>query len=160
MSPKKPQQPRPGSPIIRNRKARFNYFIEDSLEAGISLLGSEVKSLRQGQANLDEAFARIRDGQVILCNLHIGPYEQAGLVQHDPRRPRKLLVHRREVKRVLGRATDHGFTLIPLAIYWKKGKAKIELAIARGKREFDKREAIKKRDTDRDTRREISRRRS
>ncbi|NIA20633.1 MAG: SsrA-binding protein SmpB [Anaerolineaceae bacterium] len=147
-----------GNPVIRNRKARFNYIVEDSLEAGISLLGSEVKSLRLGKANLEEAFARLRNGEVFLYNMHIGPYKQAGQVQHDPRRPRKLLVHRREIKRVLDRAVIDGYTLVPLDVHWKRGKAKIQLAVAKGKRQYDKRETIKRRDTERDTRREMTRR--
>jgi len=150
----------PGNPIIRNRKARFNFHIEETLEAGIVLEGSEVKSLRDGRGNLDEAFARVQNGEVYLYNMHIGPYDQAGPVQHAPRRTRKLLVHRREIRRTLTRAAVAGYTLVPLDVHWSRGKAKIELAVARGKREFDKREDIKRRDTERDTRREMSRRQS
>ena len=148
----------PGNPVIRNRKARFNYLIEDSLETGISLRGAEVKSLRQGKASLEEAFARIRNGEVFLYNMHIGLYEQADQAQYDPRRPRKLLVHRREINRILDRALADGYTLVPLNVHWKRGKAKIELAVARGKRQYDKRETIKRRDTERDTRREMTHR--
>jgi SsrA-binding protein len=159
MAKKTENEPKkPGSPTVQNRKARFNFFIEDTIEAGLALVGSEVKSLRLGQGNLDEAFARVRDGEVFLYNMHIGPYEQANQTQHDPRRTRKLLLHRREIERFLGRALAKGFTLIPLKLYWKRGQAKVELAIAKGKREFDKRDAIKKRDSERDTRRETSRR--
>ncbi|MBN2584573.1 MAG: SsrA-binding protein SmpB [Planctomycetes bacterium] len=147
----------PGNPTIRNRKARFNFHIEDTLEAGIVLLGSEVKSLRDGKANLDEAYARLQNDEVYLHNMHIGPYDQAGPTQHDPRRTRKLLVHRREIRRVLVRALINGYTLVPLDVHWSRGNAKIELALARGKREFDKREDIKRRDTERDTRREMGR---
>ena len=147
----------PGSPVIRNKKARFHFHVDDVVEAGIALLGSEVKSLREGKATLDEAFARIHDGEVFLYNMHIGPYDQAAQ-PHDPRRTRKLLLHRREIDRVLGRAMTRGSTLVPLKVYWKRGKAKIELAVARGKREFDKREDIKRRDTQRDVARELSRR--
>jgi SsrA-binding protein len=159
MAKSKAVAPKSGSPVAHNRKARFNFTIEDSIECGISLLGSEVKSLRLGQANLDEAFARIHDGEVWLYNMHIGPYEQATLVQHDPRRTRKLLLHRREIERFLDRAMTRGYTLVPLELFWKRGNAKIRLAIAKGKRQFDKREAIKNRDVERDTRREMSRRR-
>jgi len=156
---RKTQQPppKPGSPTIRNKKARFSFHIEDSIEAGIALVGSEVKSLRDGKASLDEAFARIQDGEVFLCNMHIGPYEQAR-EQHDPRRTRKLLLHRREISRFLTRATARGYTLVPLKVYWKRGKAKVELAVARGKQQFDKREDIKRRDTEREVAREMSRR--
>jgi len=158
MARKKPDPPaKPGSPTIRNKKARFNFHVEESIEVGIALLGSEVKSLRDGKGNLDEAFARIRDGEVFLYNMHIGPYEQAR-DQHEPRRTRKLLLHRREIRRTLARAADRGYTLVPLRVYWKGGKAKVELAVARGKQEFDKREAIRRRDTDRDVAREIARR--
>jgi SsrA-binding protein len=150
-------QSRPGSPVLRNKKARFNFHIDETLEAGISLLGSEVKSLRDGRASLDESFARLTDGQVFLVNMHIGPYEQAR-EQHDPHRPRRLLLHRREINRTLARALTRGCTLVPLKLYWKGGKAKVELAIARGKRQFDKREDIKKRDTQRDVSRELSHR--
>lgn len=123
------------------------------------LEGSEVKSLRSGRGTLEEAFARIIGGEVILYNMHIAPYEQATVRQHDPNRPRKLLLHRREISRILEKATAQGFTLVPLKLYWKRGNVKIELGIARGKREFDKRESIKKRDTQRDVQRILSGRR-
>jgi SsrA-binding protein len=158
MAKKKSDAPSaPGSPVLRNKKARFNYHIEDTIEAGISLLGSEVKSLREGHGNLEESFARIRDGEVFLVNMHIGPYEQAR-EQHEPTRPRRLLLHRREIDRFLGRAVTKGLTLVPLKLYWKGGRAKIELAIARGKRQFDKREDIKRRDTQREVERVLSKR--
>lgn len=155
MAKKGEAQAPPGCPVIRNKKARFNFHIDETVEAGISLLGSEVKSLRDGRANLDEAFARVRDGEVYLLNMHIGPYEQAR-EQHEPRRTRKLLLHRREIDRVLLRALARGSTLVPLKVYWKRGKAKVELAVARGKRQFDKREDIRLRDTRRDVQREMA----
>ena len=146
-------------PRIRNKKARFNFEILDTIEAGLVLEGSEVKSLRDGKANIEESFARIRGGEVWLYNMHIGPYDQAGQFGHDVRRPRKLLLKKREINRFLGKAVEKGSTLVPLAIYFKRGWAKVELAVARGKREFDKREDIKERDSRREVERELARRR-
>jgi len=146
------------SPRIRNKKARFHYHIAESIEAGVALEGSEVKALREGKCNLDEAFARVRGGEVWLYNMHIGPYTQAHQFGHDVRRPRKLLLKRREINRFLGRAVEKGMTLIPLTVYFQRGWAKIELAVARGKREYDKREAIKRRESEREMARELARR--
>lgn len=155
---KKSEAPRkPGSPVVHNKKARFNFHIDETLEAGISLVGSEVKSLRQGQGSLDESFARVRDDEVFLVNMHIGPYLEAR-EQHEPKRPRKLLLHRREISRVIERALAKGCTLVPLKLYWKGGRVKIELAIARGKRQFDKREDMKRRDTQREVDRVLTQR--
>ena len=147
------------SPRIRNKKARFNFEISETVEAGLVLEGSEVKSLRDGKGNIDEAFARVRNGEVWLYNMHIGPYDQAGQFGHDTRRTRKLLLKKREIDRFLGRAVEKGSTLVPLTVYFKRGWAKVELGVARGKREFDKREDLKKRDAKRDIAREMSRRR-
>jgi len=144
---------------IRNKKARFNFEILETIEAGLVLEGSEVKSLRDGRGNLDEAFARVRNGEVWLYNMHIGPYEQAGQFSHDTRRTRKLLLKKREIDRFLARAVEKGSTLVPLAVYFKRGWAKVEIGVARGKREFDKREDLKKRDAKRDIARAMSRRR-
>jgi len=149
----------PKSPRARNKKARHNFFIVDTIEAGLVLEGSEVKALRQGKCNLDDAFARVRDGEVFLYNMHIGPYTEAHQFGHDTRRTRKLLLKKREIDRFLGRALEKGSTLVPLEVYFKRGWAKVELAIARGKRQFDKREDLKKRDHDRDIARALSRRR-
>jgi len=146
------------TPRLRNRKARHNYHVEDTLEAGLALEGSEVKALREGRGNIDEAFARVEDGQVWLHNMHIGPYAQAGRFGHEPRRRRKLLLRKREISRILGRAAEKGKTLIPLTVYFKRGWAKVELAVAHGKREFDKREDLRKRDHERDIAREMARR--
>ncbi len=146
------------SPRIRNKKARFNYHLGDTVEAGLVLMGSEVKALRAGKANLDEAFARIRNGEVWLYSMHIGPYAQAAQYGHDPRRARKCLLHRREIDRVLGKAVEKGYTLVPTELYFKRGWAKVKLAVARGKREFDKREDLKKRDHQRQIDRELARR--
>ena len=147
------------SPRIRNKKARFNFEILETIEAGLVLAGSEVKSLRDGKGNIDEAFARVRNGEVWLYNMHIGPYDQAGQFGHDTRRTRKLLLKKREIDRFLARAVEKGHTLVPLTVYFKRGWAKVEIGVARGKREFDKREDLKKRDAKRDIAREMARRR-
>ena len=140
--------------IADNRKARFNYFIDDEYEAGLVLVGTEVKSLRQGRANLKDAYARIKNGEVFVYNLHIGPYPFAYYNNHEPLRPRKLLLHKREIKKLYAKANEKGHTLIPLKLYFKDGKVKLSLAVARGKRKYDKREAIKRRDEQRDLDRE------
>jgi SsrA-binding protein len=136
--------------IAQNRKARYDYFIEDELEAGLVLKGTEVKSLRLGKANLKDAYARIKDGEVYVYQMHIGPYPFAYYDNHDPLRPRKLLLHKREIKRLYGKVNEKGFTLIPLKIYFKAGKVKITVALVRGKRKYDKREAIRRRDEKRE----------
>lgn len=147
-----------GSPRIRNKKARHDYHIEETVQAGLVLKGSEVKALRQGKCNIDEAFARVEEGEVWLYNMHIGPYSQAGWGGHDPRRRRKCLLKRREIDRVLGRAVEQGRTIVPLAVYFKRGWAKVDLALATGKREFDKREDLKRREHKRQIDRELGRR--
>jgi SsrA-binding protein len=147
------------SPRIRNKKAHHNFTILETIEAGLVLAGSEVKALRQGKCNIDEAFARLRGAEVWLYNMHIGPYEQAAQFGHDTRRTRKLLLKRREINRFLGKAVEKGSTLVPLSVYFKRGWAKVEIAVARGKREFDKREDLKRRESQRDIARELSRRR-
>jgi SsrA-binding protein len=136
--------------IAQNRKARYDYFIEDELEAGLVLKGTEVKSLRLGKANLKDAYARVKDGEVYVYQMHIGPYPFAYYDNHDPLRPRKLLLHKREIKRLYGKVNEKGFTLVPLKIYFKDGKVKITLALVRGKRKYDKREAIRRRDEKRE----------
>jgi SsrA-binding protein len=138
--------------VATNRKARFEYEILDTLEAGIALVGPEVKSLRAGNANLTDAYAIVRKGEVFLVNAHIGPYEQAGRANAAPRRERKLLLHRAEIARFAGRAAERGFTLVPLELYFKQGRAKVQLGLARGKKAHDKRETIKRREADRETR--------
>jgi len=139
--------------IASNRKARYEYEILDTFEAGIVLLGSEVKSLRAGKASLGDAYAEIRRGELYLLNAHIGAYEQAGRANAPPLRERKLLLHRYEISRLAGRVVERGLTLIPLQLYFKDGRAKLELALARGKRRYDKRQAIRKRESDRDLKR-------
>ena len=136
--------------VAENRKARFNYHIDDVFEAGMVLKGTEVKSLRQGRANLKDAYARIKDGEVYVHQLHISPYPFAYYDNHDPLRIRKLLLHKREIKRLYGKVNEQGFTLVPLKLYFKGGKVKISLALARGKKQYDKRDAIRRRDEQRD----------
>lgn len=144
--------------IATNRKARHEYEVLDRFEAGIALLGPEVKSLRAGKANLTDAYAAIRGREVFLVGVHIGPYPQAGRANVEPRRERKLLLHRAEIERLRGRVAERGFTLIPLQLYFKDGRAKVELGVARGRRRYDKREAIRRRETDRELRRTARRR--
>lgn len=139
--------------VATNRKARFEYEILDTFEAGIVLSGPEVKSLRAGKASLGDAYAEVRRGEIYLLNAHIGAYEQAGRANAPPLRERKLLLHRYEIARLAGRVVERGLTLIPLQLYFKDGRAKVELALARGKRQYDKRQAIRKRESDRDLKR-------
>jgi SsrA-binding protein len=145
------------SPRIHNRRALHQYFITHKLECGMVLLGSEVKSLRLGKAQLSESYARIERGELILHGCHIDPYEKAH-IGHEPLRDRKLLVHRREIERLSGETENKGTTLIPLAIYFKNGLAKLELGVAKGKQQHDKRDSIKKKEQDREMRRAMSRR--
>ena len=145
---------------ISNRRATHDYFITAKLECGVALVGSEVKSLRDGKAQLQDAYARIENGELYLYGAHIDPYEKAALAyNHDPRRPRKLLAHRREIKKLAGETSVKGTTLVPLAIYFKGGRAKVEIGVGRGKQQHDKRDAIRKKEMDREVRRAMSQRR-
>ena len=143
--------------IARNKRARFEFEILDTYEAGITLLGSEVKSLRNRDVSLNESFARMRGNELWLLGMNIKPYKQARLVNHEPLRPRKLLLHRKEIARICGKMSERGLTLVPLKLYWKRGIAKVLLGLARGKRQYDKRETIKKRQAARDIQRAIRR---
>ncbi len=146
--------------VTVNRKARYDYEIIDKLEAGMSLLGSEVKALREGRANLKDAYASIEGNNVVLHNCHIGPYGPAGPHnQHDPERPRKLLLNRREIDKLRRKIVERGFTLVPLRIYFRGGWAKVELAVGKGKRSYDKREQKKRDAVERDIQQELGRRR-
>ncbi|MFZ5572379.1 MAG: SsrA-binding protein SmpB [Thermodesulfobacteriota bacterium] len=136
--------------IAVNKKAAHEYFIDDQIEAGMVLKGTEVKSLRDGRANLKDAYARIKNGEVFIYQLHISPYPFAYYDNHEPERPRKLLLHKQEIKRLYGKINEKGFSLIPLKIYFKGGKAKLVIALARGKKKYDKRETIKQREANRD----------
>jgi SsrA-binding protein len=137
--------------VADNRKARFNYFIDETFEAGVSLTGTEVKSLRQGKATIAEAYADARDGEIWLINSNIPEYLQANRFNHAPKRPRKLLLHKRQISKLVGAVEREGMTLIPLKLYFnERGRAKIELALARGKKLYDKRDTEKKRSWDRE----------
>ena len=131
--------------VAQNRRAKRDYWIEEIYEAGLALLGTEVKALREGRVSLEDGYAEIRNGEVFLVNVHISPYAYGNQFNHDPLRPRKLLLHKREIKRLLGKVKERGFTLIPLSLYFVRGKAKVELALARGKKLYDKREELKRR---------------
>lgn len=136
--------------ITKNRKAFFEYHIEERFEAGIVLTGSEVKSLRDGQASLSDSYAIIKNNEIFLLHAHIAPYSPASMFNHEPKRTRKLLLHSSEIFKLAGKIKEKGFTLIPLMLYFKRGKAKVELGLARGKRKYDKRAAIKTRETKRE----------
>jgi SsrA-binding protein len=136
--------------VTENRKARHEYHIDEETEAGLVLLGTEVKSLRTGRANLKDAYAKFKDGELYVYQMHISPYPYATYNNHDPLRIRKLLLNRSEIKKLYGKLKEKGFALIPLKVYFKNGKAKISLALARGKRKYDKRDSIKERELKRE----------
>lgn len=138
-----------------NRKALRDYEVEEKFEAGIVLLGSEIKSIREGKANLLDSYAAVEGGEVFLYGMNISPYMQASYFGHDPTRPRKLLLHRDEIKRLAGKITERGYTLVPLRLYIKDGRAKVELGLARGRRKYDKRREIAKRDAEREMERAL-----
>lgn len=141
--------------ITTNRKARHDYQILGTLETGIVLSGTEVKSLRDGRANLRDSYADLRNGEVFLFNVHISPYDHGNIYNHDPVRERKLLLHKKEIRKLAGKVQEKGLTLVPLKLYFKRGKVKVELAVARGKKVYDKRHDIAKRDAERDLRKEL-----
>lgn len=141
--------------IANNKKARFDYFIEDTLEAGISLAGTEVKSLRMGQCSIKEAFVRIEDGEVLLYGMHISPYEKGNIFNKDPLRVRKLLLHRHEIHKLAGRIAQQGYTIVPLQVYFKGSLVKVEVGLARGKKLYDKRADIAKKDQRRELEKEF-----
>lgn len=144
--------------VVTNKKARFLYEIIESFEAGLVLLGTEVKSLRRGRGNLKDSYATIKDGEMFLYNMHISPYDPGNIYNHEPERVRKLLLHKQEIKRLTGKVVERGMTLVPLKIYFKNGRAKVELGLARGKSQVDKRKDIAKRDTQRIMEREFKQR--
>ena len=143
--------------VATNRKARHEYAVLDSVEAGLVLTGTEVKSLRQGNANIAEGFARITKGEVWLEGMHVSPYEQGSYANVDPLRIRKLLLHKKEIRRLIARTQEPGVTLIPLKVYFKKGTAKVQLGICKGKREYDRRQDIARREIERDLKRTYAR---
>jgi len=132
--------------ICQNKMARLNYSIDDTYEAGMALVGTEVKALRDGRANLKDSYALVQNGEVFLYDMHIGPYTHGNRANHEPLRARKLLLHKREIKRLYGKSQEKGLTLIPIKLYFKAGKVKVEIGVGKGKKLYDKREDIKKRD--------------
>lgn len=145
----------PEKVVTVNRKARSDYEILETFEAGMSLKGTEVKSLREGRMNLKDSYAAVFEGELYLLNAHISPYSHGNIQNHDPLRDRKLLMHKYEIKRLRGKTEERGLTLIPLKVYFSKGKAKVELGLGRGRKQYDKREAIKKRESAREAEREL-----
>jgi SsrA-binding protein len=141
--------------VCKNKRARFEYDILETLEAGMVLLGTEVKSLREGRINLKDSYAKIQGEELFLVEAHISPYTHGNIMNHDPLRQRKLLAHKKEIRRLVGKVQERGLTLIPLQVYFKEGKAKVELGLAKGKKIYDKRAAIKKRDESRELMREL-----
>ena len=148
--------------ICQNKTARRNYFIEDTYEAGIALVGTEVKALREGKGNLKDSYARVKDGEVYLYDMHISPYSHGNIANHDPLRVRKLLLHKREIKKLYGKTREKGLALIPLKAYFKNGKVKVEIGTGKGKKLYDKRQTLKikadKRDMEREFRRKTQNR--
>ena len=138
--------------VAENRKALFDYHIVDTLEAGLVLLGTEVKAIREGRVNLRDSYGKIENGEVWLFNVNISPYSHRGYADHEPLRRRKLLLHRDEIRKLVGKVAERGFTLVPLRLYFKNGRVKVALSLARGKNAPDKRETIRRRETDRETR--------
>jgi SsrA-binding protein len=157
MAKKKKRKAAPGD-VATNRQAGFRYHLLEKFECGIVLQGSEVKSLREGSVQLKDAYAEVRDGEVWLRNMHIAPYKPAARENHDPDRPRKLLLHRREIERLVGKTAERGLTLVPTRVYFSGPRAKVELAMARGKEMHDKRRSIKERETRREIERALSER--
>ena len=144
--------------VATNRKAFHDYHIGETYEAGISLLGTEVKSLREGKANLKDSYAIVKNNELFLLNCHISPYSHGNILNHDPLRTRKLLLHRKEINKLYGHITQKGFTLVPLKIYFKNGKAKVEIGLAKGKRQYEKRDAVKEKEAKREIERHLKRR--
>ena len=145
--------------IAENRKAFHDYHIVETFEAGMVLVGTEVKAIREGSANLRDSFARLEDGEVWIYNIHINPYSHRGYADHQPTRRRKLLLHRREIRKLIGKTVEKGMTLVPTRLYFKNGHVKVALALAKGKQAHDKRETIKRREIDRETRAAVKERR-
>src|SRR5215471_3984334 len=147
------------SHIAENRKARHDYHLLETFEVGVVLVGTEVKAIREGRANLRDSFARVEDGEVFLYNVNISPYSHRGYVDHEPLRRRKLLLHRQEIRKLVGKTVERGMTLVPTRLYFKNGRVKVSVSLAKGKKEFDKRETIKRREAERETRAAVKSRR-
>jgi SsrA-binding protein len=150
-------KPRAPEPTVDNRRARFEYEFLERIEAGIALTGTEIKSIRAGQISLNEAYARVRDGELWLLGMHVPPYKEGSFSNHEPRRPRKLLLHREEIRRLSARVGEQGLTLVPTRLYFKRGMVKVDLALARGKKLWDKRRDIKERESKRELARAVTR---
>ena len=147
------------SSIAENRKAHHDFHLLETFEAGIALLGTEVKAIREGRVNLRDSYARVEDGEVFLYNVNISPYSHRGYADHEPLRRRKLLLHRDEIRKLIGKTVERGMTLVPVRLYFKNGRVKVAVSLAKGKKEYDKRETIKRREADRETRAAIKSRR-
>ena len=147
------------SSIAENRKAFHDFHLLETFEAGLALLGTEVKAIREGRVNLRDSFARVEDGEVFLYNVNISPYSHRGYADHEPLRRRKLLLHRDEIRKLIGKTVEKGMTLVPTRLYFKNGRVKVAVSLAKGKKEYDKRETIKRREVDRETRAAIKSRR-
>jgi SsrA-binding protein len=159
MAPDKTERELAQTNIAENRKAHHDYHLLETFEAGIVLLGTEVKAIREGRVNLRDSFARLDNGEIYLYNVNISPYSHRGSADHEPLRRRKLLLHRDEIRKLVGKTVVKGMTLVPVRMYFKKGRVKVAVSLAKGKKEYDKRETIKRRDTDRETRAAIKSRR-
>ena len=138
--------------VAENRKAFHDYHLLETFEAGVALMGTEVKAIREGRVNLRDSFAKVEDGEVFLYNVHISPYSHRGYAEHEPLRRRKLLLHKNEIQKLIGKTVEKGMTLVPIRMYFKKGRVKMAVSLAKGKKDYDKRETIKRRDVDRETR--------
>ena len=145
--------------IAENRKAFHDYHLLETFEAGVALLGTEVKAIREGRVNLRDSFARVEDGEVFVYNVNISPYSHRGYADHEALRPRKLLLHKEEIRKLIGKTVERGMTLVPVRMYFKNGRVKLAVALAKGKKEYDKRETVKRREADRETRAAIKTRR-
>ncbi len=145
--------------IAENRKAFHDFHVLETFEAGIALLGTEIKAIREGRVNLRDSFARVEDGEVFLYNVNISPYSHRGYADHEPLRRRKLLLHRDEIRKLIGKTVEKGMTLVPVRLYYKNGRVKVAVSLAKGKKEYDKRETIKRREADRETRAAVKARR-
>src|SRR5947207_11703967 len=148
------------SNIAENRKAFHDFHLLEQFEAGVALLGTEVKAIREGRVNLRDSFARVEDGEVFLYNVNISPYSHRGYSEHEPLRRRKLLLHRDEIRKLIGKTVERGMTLVPVRMYFKNGRVKVAVSLAKGKKDYDKRETVKRREIDRETRAAVKERRS
>jgi SsrA-binding protein len=157
--PDKSEREKAQSYIAENRKAAHDYHLLETFEAGLVLLGTEVKAIREGRVNLRDSFARVEDGEVFIYNMNISPYSHRGYAEHEPLRRRKLLLHRDEIRKLIGKTVEKGMTLVPVRMYFKDGLVKVAVSLAKGKKEYDKRETIKRREADRETRAAIKSRR-